>query len=382
MNSGTDAASRASEAVMTQQTIFVFQGGGALGAYQAGVAEALSARDFAPDWVAGVSIGAINAALVCGNPPEDRLDRMRDFWDRITTGPASVWPVWPAWAGGESQARAEMAAATVMVFGVPGFFTPRLPAAFLPPGHSKATSVYDTAPLRETLETLVDFDYLNDRGPRLAVGSVDIETGNTVYFDSADMTIGPEHVMASGALPPGFPAIGIEGRWYWDGGLVSNTPLQYVLESGVQPDSVIFQVDLFPARGDRPESLADVQSREKDIRYSSRTRLTTDRFRQLHALRAAADNLAQKLPPEFAKDPDLATLRSVGNAGPVTLVHLINRRKSWEIEGKDYEFSRTTMQAHWDAGAEDVHATLDHPNWQTDGEILDGLLILDLAGGK
>ena len=210
----------------------------------------------------------------------------------------------------------------------------------------------------------MDFDYLNAGGPRLSVGALDIETGKFTNFDNAQITIGPDHIMASGALPPGFPPVEMGGRYYWDGGLVSNTPLQHVMESASTDPLLIFQIDLFSARGPLPENLNAVAQRQKDMQYSSRTRLTTDRFKHLQDLRAAAERLRDKLPDELKQDPDLVTLCASGVACGVTLVHLIQRKERFETQTKDYEFSRLTMLQHWAAGVEDVETTLAHPRWQ------------------
>lgn len=357
--------------------VLVLQGGGALGAYQAGALEQLLAAGHHLDWVAGISIGAINAAIICGNPADKGVARLRGFWEGVSAG-LVVSPLFDAF--GMRQYMTDMAAASVMAFGVPGFFQPRLPwgakGGF---GGQSGVSFYDTAPLRETLLTLVDFDYLNDHGPRLSVGAVDVETGNFIYFDSSRMRIEPEHIMASGALPPGFPAIEIGGRQYWDGGLVSNTPLQYVLENAGTEALCIFQVDLFSARGPAPETLTEAAQREKDIRFSSRTRLTTDRFTQLHNIRAAADRLAAKLPASLASDPDLAFLQKAGPRCPVTLVHLIHRKEDFEGASKDYEFSRLSMNQHWAAGLADVKKTLAHKAWRNRTIEWDGLRVFDLS---
>ncbi|MBI1171196.1 patatin-like phospholipase family protein [bacterium] len=386
-NAGPKAGAPAGE-----RAVLVLQGGGALGAYQAGTFEELARAGNDMAWVAGISIGAINAALICGNPPEHRVSRLRAFWEGITAN-LTLQPVFalpgldlpgvdlPAFeVPGARSLFSEMASNMALAFGAPGFFAPRFPwAGLTPTGALRGTSFYDTAPLRETLLELVDFDYLNTRGPRLSVGTVDVETGNFVYFDSATTRIAPEHIMASGALPPGFPAVEIDGRQYWDGGLVSNTPLQYVLENAGTGPLLVFQVDLFAARGPLPETLAEVSQREKDIRFSSRTRLTTDRFRQLHALRAAAERLAAKLPAEMADDPDLALLRKAGPSCPVTLVHLIHRNEDFEGAAKDYEFSRLTMEEHWKAGRRDVGRTFDHRAWRQRAVEADGLRVFDLS---
>lgn len=360
-----------------EEIVLVLQGGGALGAYQAGAYEALAAGGQQPAWLAGISIGAINAAIIAGNPPERRLANLRAFWEDIT-----AWLAAEPWLPGHwaRELFSEAGAAAVLALGVPGFFTPRVPPpAFMPNGTPGAISYYDTAPLADTLAALVDFDYLNDAGPRLSVGAVDIETGNFAYFDSNKIRIAPEHIMASGALPPGFPPVTIQGRHYWDGGLVSNTPLQFVLESDGDTAICVFQIDLFSARGELPGNLSEVAQREKDIRYSSRTRLTTDRFRHLHQIGAAARRLSAKLPAGLAADPDALYLRNVGAGRPVTLVHLIHRREIFENETKDYEFTRLSMTEHWAAGKAAVERTLGHRSWQARRPSLDGIQIFDLG---
>src|SRR3954451_10962138 len=294
------------------QPVLVLQGGGALGSYQAGAYQALCHFDFEPEWVAGISIGAINAAIIAGNEPEKRVDRLKEFWDMVSQ-PVPWSPV-----GQGDRARSffnETSAAIIATFGVPGFFTPRFPPASLwPPGSADAMSYYDTAPLKKTLERLVDFDRINDLKTRLSIGAVGVTSGNFKYFDNFEFKqlgkkIGPEHIMASGALPPGFPSIVIEGEHYWDGGIASNTPLDYVLDAEVDNDLLIFQVDLFSARGELPSSLLEAAEREKDIRYSSRTRLNTDKNKQVHNARMALRDLIGKLPDYLKNDPSVELLR-------------------------------------------------------------------------
>lgn len=356
-----------------ETTVLVLQGGGALGAYQAGVVEALQEHGYFAERVAGISIGAINAAIICGNPPERRVRRLRDFWSEV-----SSWlPAPAAIPSGLRRLYDDLAAGCVMLFGVPGFFRPRYD--WCDNRSADRLSVYDTAPLRARLLELVDFDWLNRRGPRLSIGAVDVKTGDFSVFDSARMRIGPEHVMASGALPPGFPPIPIDGRWWWDGGLVSNTPLQWVMESTGEKPLLVFQVDLFPAEGPVPSAISEIGQREKEIRYSSRTRLTTDRYRQLHDIQAAADRLAEKLPDEFRSDPDLALLRRSGPRCPISLVHLIYRKAAWEDIARDTEFSAMSMVEHWARGHADVTETLGHADWRAREAGRDGLQVFDLV---
>ncbi len=356
--------------------VLVLQGGGALGAYQGGVYEALASAQLCPAWVAGISIGAVNAALIAGNPPERRVAALRTFWDRASSRVPFAAPFEDGWG---RKLFNEAAAATVALTGIPGFFTPRwtMPGMALP-GSSAAISLYDTAPLRETLLELVDFDLLNDGPIRFSVGAVHVLTGNFVYFDNRDRRIGPEHVMASGALPPGFPPVMIDGEPYWDGGIVSNTPLQYVLDAGLTDPLLVFQVDLFSARGMMPRTLAEAAQREKEIRFSSRTRLNTDVHLRIAALEAAVARLADKVPPDLRDDPDWRVLIERAGAGPVTILHLINRSEDYESEGKDYEFSRATVTGHWQSGSADVVRSLASPRWRNRQPPRHGLITLDL----
>jgi NTE family protein len=358
-----------------EQNVLVLQGGGALGAYQAGAALALARRGILPDWIAGISIGALNAAILAGNPPERRAERLRGFWERITSGLPDILTPGPALS---RTLATEISAGWVMTRGVPGFFAPRFPPPpFRPDGTPAALSWYDTTPLEATLHEFVDFDHLNDRGPRVSLGAVELGTANFDYFDSRDMRLDARHVMASGALPPGFPPIEIDGRLYWDGGLVSNTPLQHVLDQADGTPLCIFQMDLFPARGAPPRNILDVVEREKDIRYSSRTRLTTDRYRQLMQIQAAACRLRDKAGAALQDDPDLQFLCATGSSSPVMLVHLINRKDRHDGHAKDYEFSRLTMEGHWTAGRADVERALDAPEWRNRVPGAPGLTILD-----
>jgi NTE family protein len=355
--------------------VMVLQGGGALGAYQAGAYAALHEAGIEPDWMAGISIGAINAAIIAGNPASERTEKLRAFWELITSGLPEF--LHPNMFWGRSMFN-EISAGWVLMQGAPGFFTPRrtIPA-LQPDGEISALSWYDTAPLEQTLRDHLNFDYLNDEGPRLSLGAVELGTANFDYFDSGKEPLGPHHVMASGALPPGFPPIEVKGKFYWDGGLVSNTPLQYVLDEADGTPLAVFQLDLFPARGKPPMTILDVAQREKDVRYSSRTRLTTDRYRQLSQIQAAACRLRQKVGDNLADDPDMQFLCQTGTFSPVMLVHLIHRTKSYETGTKDYEFSRVTMLEHWEAGARDVRQALATHEWRDRVPGAPGLTILD-----
>jgi NTE family protein len=350
----------------------LLQGGGALGAYQAGVYEALAETGLHPDWVVGISIGAINAAIIAGNAPERRVDKLRDFWEEITA-PAVGFDADVVGLFGRGEAARtvvnQVSAAMVASIGTPGFFRPRFPNPwFEPPGTIEATSYYDTRPLTATLERFVDFERLNsDKGDtRLSLGAVNVRSGNLVYFDTGTQAIGPEHVMASGALPPGFPAIEIEGEHYWDGGLVSNTPLQWLVTNARVtgqrlPDALVFQVDLWNARGEFPRNLAEVATRQKEIQYSSRTRAFTNFIKKLHKVEYSVATLLDQLPEEFKRSEEAKFLASYAQRRAYNLVQLIYRPRGYEGDSKDYEFSRLSMQEHWRAGYYDVMRALRHP---------------------
>jgi NTE family protein len=360
----------------------VLQGGGALGAYQAGVYEAMAEAGIYPNWVAGISIGAINCALIAGNAPEVRVDKLRAFWQEITSDPWSSGCEWTAAPSGDA-ARLwlnQWSAGLALIAGSPGFFAPRFPPPWLyPSGAANATSLYDTSRLRATLERFVDFDRLNAGTIRLSIGAVNVRSGNFVYFDTQTHTIGPDHIMASGALPPGFPPIEIEGEQYWDGGLVSNTPLDWVVESQPHLDTLAFQVDLWSARGELPRALVEVSTRQKEIQYSSRTRASTDSFKRIQRLRRITADLLDKLPEELGRSPEAALLRKVADRKVYNIVHLNYRPKNYEGPAKDYEFSRSSMKDHWRAGYYDAVRTLRHPEVLEQPANEEGVFTFDLA---
>ncbi|MET0583067.1 MAG: patatin-like phospholipase family protein [Pseudoxanthomonas sp.] len=360
--------------------IFLLQGGGALGAYQAGVYAGLAESGEAPDWVAGVSIGGINAALIAGNVPERRVERLREFWERVSANsPAMLPPMFDALRPMFNRA----SAASALTLGIPGFFSPRFPPpALAPDGTPGALSYYDTAPLKATLEQLVDFDLINQKRVRLSLGAVDVRTGDSVYFDNTKTRICPEHVMASGALPPGFPPVEIDGALYWDGGIVSNTPLWYVLDEDPRMNALIFQVDLFSASARAPRNLSQVQERQKDIQYSSKARFNLARLRELEELRASLHRLLGKLPKAALSDPDVQRLSAVSTRGPITLVHFVNRHDTRSMDFKDYEFSRATMTDLWRGGHDDVRRALADPDWNRATEVANGMRVFDMTRGR
>jgi len=368
--------SAASLTAAYDQTVLVLQGGGALGAYQAGAYEVLHDSGVEPDWIAGISIGAINAAIIAGNAPEDRLRHLRAFWGEIATT-----------VPGENLATKhdvsdfnfrQFSGLWSLVAGVRGFFRPWfLLPWFNRPGTPEATSFYDTAPLRETLLRHVDFDRINAGAMRLSLGAVHVKSGNFVYFDTRERIIGPEHIMASAALPPGFPAVHIDGEAYWDGGLVSNTPLSYVLDAGVAKDTLVFQIDLFSAQGPEPATMDEVQERMKDITFSSRTRLNTDAFLEKYRLRRAIRALAAHVPPDVLER--LCEGKAVADLpeGRVSLVHIINRANRREIQSKDYEFWRVSIEQHWQDGRTDARIAMAETSWRAFSDPESGLAVYD-----
>jgi NTE family protein len=341
----------------------VLQGGGALGAYQAGVYQALHEAGLEPDWVVGVSIGAINSAIIAGNPPERRLERLEQFWNTITSrDPVTYWPDGDA----NRKFRNQLSATNAMLFGQPGFFKPNTVNGWLAQrGSRMATALYDTSPLHKTLDELVDFEMINNGQTRFAVGAVNVASANFAYFDNASIDIGPEHVMASGALPPALPMVRIGKHYYWDGGLVSNTPLQHLLDNCGSQNMLVFQVDLFSASGDIPRDMPEVLSRQKDIQYSSRTRTTTSHFLETHRLKHALYEALSMIPEDKLSDEQRAKKTELARLPEINIMQLIYKQKAWEGDAKDYEFSRLSMKDHWRSGYYDTRNTLAHKDWLT-----------------
>ncbi len=339
----------------------VLQGGGALGAYQAGVYQALHEEGMEPDWVCGVSIGAINSAIIAGNPPELRLERLRTFWDRITA--RKVWHYTP---DGDVFRKARNLTSSMMTtaLGQPGFFKPHdVNPWFSPAGAKTATSYYDTAPLRETLLELVDFDLINQQRMHFAVGAVNVLTGNFLYFDNKKEVIAPEHVMASGALPPALPMVRVGTDYFWDGGIVSNTPLQHLLDQDDRLNSLVFQVDLFSARGPLPRDIQEVLARQKDIVYSSRTRYNTDVYKRMNDLKSELFRALSKVPDDQLSERERGLRDNLADLPEITILQMIYQQKSYEGDSKDHEFSATSMREHWQSGLEDTRRTLKRRDW-------------------
>lgn len=353
------------------------QGGGALGAYQAGVYQALEEHGFAPDWVAGTSIGAINGALIAGNPPGARTERLRAFWqkvaDRDCVESDGVPPVVRQWSGW-------LAACNAILAGRPGFFTPRLPWMFNSEA-PESLGFYDTAPLKETLLELVDFDRLNDGRTRLSVGAVHVRAGKLRYFDTRFQRIGPEHIMASGALPPGFPPVRLDGELYWDGGIYSNTPLEIVLDDYPRVSTLCFMVDLFDPAGAEPATLAEALSRRESIAYASRSRQHLEDYARVHNLRRAVQALYTRLSPELQQDPLVRKLAGLGCQTTMEVVHLGYADRPWELETKDIDFSRCAIDARWTKGYRDACRVLERKPWLEPVPPGTGAVVHEISGG-
>jgi NTE family protein len=354
------------------EVALVLQGGGALGSYQAGVIEGLAEVAVEPTWTAGISIGALNTAIIAGNAPEDRVAALRGFWQTICQPSDLVGHVGsmaPALLGFANLGRkfsSMWAAVRALTGGQAGFFTPRV---FSPLGGDRRkrpdeVSYYDTSALRSTLQKFADFDRINDGEMRVSVGAVNVRTGNLVYFDNTKIRLKPEHFMASGALPPGFPAVEIDGEYYWDGGLVSNTPLTEIIRDTQQKNTLVFQVDLWSARGTLPGDFLDIAERTKDIQYSSRTRAITAFVSQNQRHARLIKELLQHVPPNIRRSSSaIRKAESSADGGAVNVVHLIYENKFFEGHYKDFEFSTDTMTEHWESGLEDIRRSFGHPEW-------------------
>jgi len=373
----------------------MLQGGGALGSYQCGVYEGLQRAGILPNWFAGISIGAINAALLAGNAPEHRLDRLRAFWERISIPAIPFGHQLFEWQEAlrrklplENSTLAlanAQGALAAMLFGQSGFFVPRFPPPYIGVGHvESSTSFYDTAPLKSTLEEFVDFDRINAGEVRFSVGAVNVRNGNFIYFDNFDKPGEPktkiraEHVMASGALPPAFAPIEIDGEHYWDGGLVSNTPLDHVLSQTPRRDSLVFQVDLWRAQGLLPRNIMEVAERQKDIQFSSRTRYGTDVVKRRQNLRTTLYALLKEIPPDHVSAEMRAELEPWLSDRVYNIIHLIYKTKPFEEQYKDYAFAPSTMAEHWRAGLADMRNTLTHPQFFVPPSRRDGVVTHDV----
>jgi NTE family protein len=366
------ALSRGSDrASLPGQVVLVLQGGGALGAYQAGVYQALQEAGVEPDWIVGTSVGAINASLIVGNAPQDRLARLNEFWNRMQR--TSQWDLrgvlpgfgdkWSYW--------------TTLTHGIPGFFTPN-PLAHAGDGYPLGpdrAGYYSTAPLQATLSELVDFDLINRGSPRLTVGAAHVRTSQMTYFDSRHCKLDVKHIMASGALPPAFPAVRVDGELYWDGGILSNTPTEVVLDDNPRKDSLIFTVHLWNPVGDEPNTMADVLNRQKDVQYSSRIASQITRHQQTHRLRHVINELAARLPESERDRPEMKELMSYGCQTRMHVVQLLAPQLSRENHTKDVDFSPTGIRQRWDAGYAHTRAVLAREPWVSQFDPLSGVIL-------
>lgn len=346
-----------------QRIALVLQGGGALGAYQAGIYQALHEHELTPDWVVGTSIGAINAAIIAGNEHANRLPRLREFWERVAHDDNLDLTRVPDQA---RQFNSWLATLDAMTRGVPGFFSPRMPSLF-PAGLAvapEAASFYDTKALRETLLELIDFDYLNTaRGMRLTVNAVKVTSGKLVSFDNAGQAVGVDHIMASGALPPGFPPVRIGGELYWDGGLYSNTPLETVLDDTPQMDTLCFMVDLWNADGPEPTTLDQVQTRQKDVMFASRSKRHIDAYLRTHKLQRTVRDLYDRLPDELQSKADDEVLTALGCATTMHIVRLPYAGRDWHMAAKDINFSKGSIAWRWGQGYRDATRAIEQAGW-------------------
>jgi NTE family protein len=354
-----------------RQTVLVLQGGGALGAYQVGVYQALHEHGVEPDWVIGTSIGAINAALIAGNQPENRLARLHAFWDAVEhAAPHDGLHLWPGLGNVFTNLH-------TVSRGIPNFFTPN-PASWIGTQAQvgvEAASYYSTAPLHATLKSLVEFDLLAECRTRLTVGAVNVRSGRMHYFDSRDARLGPEHVMASGALPPAFPAIRVDGEPYWDGGIYSNTPIEAVLDDKPRRDSLIFAVSMWQPTGPEPESIWQVMGRQKDIQYASRAESHIARQKQIHHMRHIIRQMAGKVPPAQRDSPEFRELASWGCHTTMHVVRLQAPRLDGEDHTKDIDFTPTGVRARWQAGYADTLRALESQPWSAPIDPMDGVVV-------
>jgi NTE family protein len=365
-----DARRSEKQKAQERQVVLVLQGGGALGAYQAGVYHALHENDIEPDWIVGTSIGAINASLIAGNTRADRLERLKEFWTRMAYRPPFGVPAWTGLPD-------TLAYWNTLLRGIPAFFEPN-PAAFL--GTHVALGVdsagfYSTAPLEKTLLELVDFSLVNQCRPRLTVGAAHVRTSEMKYFDSRDGEIGVKHIMASGALPPAFPAVRIDGELYWDGGILSNTPTEVIFDDNPRKNSLIFAVHLWNPMGEEPGSILEILNRHKDIQYSSRVASHITRQRQMHRMRHVIRELAKLLPEEARRTQQAQALAAFGCHTTMHVVRLLAPRLENENHTKDVDFSPSSIRMRWEAGYTKTMRALEQAPWENEFDPLEGVIL-------
>ena len=359
------------------QTVLVLQGGGALGAYQVGVYQALAEAGIAPDWVVGTSIGAINAALIAGGPAKDGLNRLREFWKRVESDRFMGMPL-PSWF--PAAARNMMAVTT----GVPSFFRPNTAAfasSHAPLGAENA-GYYSVAPLAQTLTELVDFDQINNGPVRLTVGASNVQTSEMTYFDSRDQTIDLRHVMASGALPPAFPAVRIDDQLYWDGGILSNTPVEVVFDDNPRKNGMVFAVHLWNPHGKEPETIWEVMNRQKDVQYSSRAASHIKRQRQLHKMRHIIAEMTALIPAEALASLKQRGLTGYGCTTQMHVIRLLAPALDFEDHAKDVDFSADGIRKRWEAGYRHTSETLEKAPWRAEVDPSEGFVLHEACAGE
>ena len=359
------------------QIVLVLQGGGALGAYQVGVCQALSEAGIEPDWVIGTSIGAINAALIAGNAPSDRFDRLKEFWARVEHGPVARL------FGSVPFIGAAMSNMLTIMQGIPAFFQPNVRSftgVNIPLG-PEAAGYYSTEPLKRTLEELIDFGRINSGPTRLTVGAANVRTAEMRYFDSRDMPLDIRHVMASGALPPAFPAVRIDGNLYWDGGILSNTPVEAVFDDNPRRNSLVFAVHIWNPDGSEPETIWEVMNRQKDIQYSSRAASHIARQKQMHRLRHIIAELDKLLPDDLRKDPEVRGLTSYGCRTQMHVVRLLAPALDGEDHTKDIDFSSAGIRSRWEAGYRDTADLLEAAPWEGEFDPMEGFILHEARMG-
>jgi NTE family protein len=359
------------------QITLVLQGGGALGAYQGGVYQAMHERGMEPDWIIGTSIGAVNAALIAGNVPEKRVEALRAFWHRVEQNASAGAANALVWAFPANPFAAPETVATLLS-GVPGFFEPNLASFFRGPqaelGIGKA-AYYSTAPLRKTLSELVDFEQLNKRSPRITVGAANVRLGVMRYFDSRDRPLCAGHILASGALPPAFPPIEVDGEYYWDGGVLSNTPIEAVFDDNMRQSGLVFTVQVWNRRGEYPQSILQVLNREKDIQYASRTESQILRQKQIHKLRHVITELASHLPEEMQQDWMISELASYGCLTQMHIILLQAPALAHETYLKDIDFTEKGIRTRWETGYKDTNGLLDRAPWLDPCDPREGVIL-------
>jgi len=359
------------------QQVLVLQGGGALGAYQVGVYQALHEAGVEPDWVIGTSIGAINAGIIAGSKPAERMDRLREFWRRVEHGHVFEWALptelsnlWRNW--------------TTIWNGLPALFTPNSAAFTSPHAHlgPEGAGYYSVEPMRRTLADLIDFDEVNGGDVRLTVGASRVTSSEMHYFDSRDMPLGLDHIMASGALPPAFPAVRIDGELYWDGGILSNTPVEVVFDDNPRRNSMVYAVHIWNPHGSEPETIWEVMNRQKDVQYSSRSGSHIKRQRQLHRLRHVITELSALVPDDMRRNTDVAKLAAYGCPTRMHVIRLLAPRLDCEDHSKDIDFSPSGIRARWEAGYSDTMRTLEAAPWRAETDPLEGFVLHEAMGGE